>query len=270
MKANQLPQVVLAKLLEMDASVAELTSGAAKAEARVAYARHVLNGGDNSVTAEEYERERSSFDENYARAMAAKVQAETERKVLAEAKAWVESLPSDSKLLLVQPAASDLDLAALCARLAGLREELKRLNGTPPVASDIEAKVAAYVASLAARASPLVRGFAEGLALDVKWPMGLDANRTNGVGFSNSDANCLVLLAAITPRELSKLIMQAIERAQPLSQAEHAARRREIEHAIDELSYSVAALSEQADPLMAPWHVLGVRTVEEETAPAAA
>jgi hypothetical protein len=31
---------------------------------------------------------------------------------------------------------------------------------------------------------PLVRGFAEGLALDIKWPTGPAANRANAVDFS--------------------------------------------------------------------------------------
>ena len=76
---------------------------------------------------------RDGFDATYAAAQAAKAKAETQRKVLAEAKRWVEALPFDARLLLVQPAASGLDLAALRARLAGLREELRRLDGRPPL-----------------------------------------------------------------------------------------------------------------------------------------
>ena len=53
-----------------------------------------------------------------------------------------------------------------------------------------------------------------------------------------------------------------------MSAAAHAARRSELEHAIDEISYVVAVLLEQAgappDALIAAWHVLGV-LVEEES-----
>jgi hypothetical protein len=58
-----------------------------------------------------------------------------------------------------------------------------------------------------------------------------------------------------------------IERAQPLSAPAHAARRGELEHAIDEISCVVAALLGQTgappDARMAPRHVLGVRTADE-------
>jgi hypothetical protein len=265
---------VLAKLVGLDQLAADFAASAQAAEVRLTHARDIVNGKNNAISAEEYEHERSNFDATLAAAKMARDYAESAHKVLAAVKAWLEALPPDSRLLMVQPAASDLDLAALRARLAGLRDELRRHNGTPPAASDVGQKVDAYVASLAARALPLVRGFAQGQSLQVTWPAGSDATRQNGVGFSAANGNALLLFAALFPHELAELVVRAVNAEQPLSAHEHAARRAALEHAIDELSYVVAALNDQAgappDVLMAPWHVLGVRLDATESEGAAA
>ena len=266
MKATELAQPVLARLVGLDQLVADFTASAQAAEARLARARTIVNGRTNAVSLEEYEAERAGFEAVHAAAKQANGYAELARKVLAEVRAWVAALPSDSRLLMVQPAASDLDLAALRARLTGLRDELRKHNGTPPAAPDIGARIDELVAGWARAAPPLVRGFAPGQALDVRWPMVTTANRQNGVDFANLDANPLLLFAALFPHELSELIVRGVTREQPLSAHEHDERRIALEHAIDELSYVVAAMLEQSgappDVLMAPWHVLGVRVEE--------
>jgi hypothetical protein len=264
-RATELPQAILAKLVGLDQLAAEFTASAQAAEARLARARTVLNGKDNSVSTEEYERERANFDAVFAAAGQASGYAETARKVLVECRAWLAALPAGSKILQVQPAAADLDLASLQAQLTSLRDELRRHNGTPAVASDIAEKIDAHVRELAAKAAPQVRGFGPGQRLDVKWP---------GDAFDPNANTGLLLLAALFPSELSELVVQAVTRAQPLSQAEHAERRGELEHAIDELSYVVAALLERTDlppdEKMAPWHHLGVRVAESDEEVAAA
>jgi hypothetical protein len=66
------------------------------------------------------------------------------------------------------------------------------------------------------------------------------------------------------------LIVKSIWKAQPLTVAAHAAKAADLQNAIDEISYMTAARLDQAgeppDPLMAPWHVLGVRLAEEARA----
>src|SRR5438034_263998 len=76
-----------------------------------------------------------------------------------ECRAWLEALPVDSKLLLVQPAAADLDLATLRAKLQAMREELVKLQSTPIPGDDISEKVRAYVSDLMRQGTPAVHGF---------------------------------------------------------------------------------------------------------------
>jgi hypothetical protein len=60
-----------------------------------------------------------------------------------------------------------------------------------------------------------------------------------------------------------------VQATQLMPRAQLEARRAELVHGIDELSYVVAAMLEQAgappDEKMAAWHVLGVRVDEELT-----
>jgi hypothetical protein len=118
---------------------------------------------------------------------------------------------------------------------------------------------------LAVQASPCVTGFAAGQQLTVKW---------NGDAFDNNQNTGLLLAAALSPHEVSELVMAAVVRAQPLSASEHAARRSELEQRIGELCYVEAQLVEEGDGEHGveapPWCVLGVRIGEASEGEAAA
>jgi len=166
------------------------------------------------------------------------------------------------------------DLDAVRSELKGLREQLRQLQAFPPAAPDIAARVRGYVTTLANQALPMVRGYHAGGALEVRWPASLTCDRRNGNGFDSERANPLLLMASLDPDELGEMIIRSVVAEQPLSAHEHAERCREITARIDALSYSEAALSEQAgiefDPGLEPRHVLGVRLDEAESGEAAA
>jgi hypothetical protein len=158
----------------------------------------------------------------------------------------VEALPAGARLVPVT-VDTDLDLDALTVKLAAMREELRLLGTTPAVPDDIGARISAYVSNLAAKALPLVRHTSG--TLECQFPMAPDATLQNG-GFSVTDGNALMLAAALNPKQLGELILKAVQRAQPLSEKEHAARRVELEREIDRASYVTAAILEAAgEPL---------------------
>src|SRR5262249_47214442 len=111
-RVNELPAAVMTKLLILDQVAGEFAATAQAAEQRLARARDIVNG-KREVDVEDYQRERDGFDATFGAAKMAASYAESARKVLAHCRAWLAALPADSKLLLVQPAAADLDLAAL-------------------------------------------------------------------------------------------------------------------------------------------------------------
>jgi hypothetical protein len=272
MNWSALPQPVAARILELDGRVSALLHDAATAEAKVAYARNVI-GGKIEAPKDVFKSQQSGFDAIYADARQARERAETQRKLFASAKAWIAGLPANSQLLLVQPVAQDLDLSALRDELTRMRTELKQLQSVTVPADDIETRVHAYVTWLARQATPMVRGYGPGENLDVRWPGGIDANRRNGNGFSTIDGNALLFTAMLDPDGLKDQILKAIQATQPMGKLELEARRDTLTREIDELSYVVAELLDRAgeapDPLMAPHHILGVRTKEDyENGPA--
>jgi hypothetical protein len=151
----------------------------------------------------------------------------------------------------VQLETDGLELAAQRTKLQALRDELSKLQRNVPP-SDIDEQIDTLVAALAPQALPEVRF--QGGTLQVTF---------QGDPYNNNRNPGLLLMAGIDPTGLSALIRKAVMKVQPLSASEHAGRCRELEQAIDELSYVVAALLAEAgappDPLMAPWHLVGVR-----------
>ena len=263
MKLSALPQAAAEKLLDLDEHVARLLTEATSADAALEHARSIINN-TREVSREEYTVTKEVFNDVHAAAKTARARADSARAILQAVREWVERLPPDTRLSLAQAtSSSDLDLAALTAQLAAMRDDLRSLNNNPPVSPDIGQKIDAYVGALAGAALPFVRGFQSGAALDIRFPSDTRADRRTGNDCDTNGCNALLTFAALFPKELSKLITRAITQTQPLSQGEHAARRSELERAIDETSYTVSALRNEAgelpDPLCGPQHFLGVR-----------
>jgi hypothetical protein len=268
MKPAQLPAAVMAKLLVLDQVASEFAAIAQAAERRLAHARDVINGR-REVDVEDYQRERDGFDAVFATAKMAASYAESARRVLTQCRAWLDSLPADSKLLLVSPAASDFELTALQARLADMRAELSKLQSTPVPADDVADKIHTYFSDLACSGVPVVRGFEAGAQFQVFWPGYGAAGARNLNGYDTQSANALLMAALLQPQALADAIMRSVESTQPMPKAQLEVRCAELERGIDELSYIVATALEQAgappDAKMEARHVLGVRVDAEAT-----
>jgi hypothetical protein len=262
MRPRQLPQGVLSRWLELDDRCAALQQEALDAEAEVGRLRMLMKSGVGNVTATQFEQARNSFEGVFSDAQRKRARADTQAKLLARTKAWIEAVPNGTQLAVVTPPINGADLTQVRAELKSLREQLKTLQSYPPASSDIEERIGDLVAGWARAARPEVRNYSQGQALAVLW---------GGDIYGPERGNAVGLFAALFPAELASLVMAAIVREQPLNAIAHAERRSALEHAIDEISYAVAALDDRAgappDPLMAAWHVLGVRiAVEEEAA----
>jgi hypothetical protein len=263
MKLQQLSQPILVKLLDLDERVQHLTEEADAAESNLEHARMVVNGNDTTINADDYAKVRDSFNDMVAQARTARAKADAQQRVLSSCKVFVDTLPPNTRLLPVYSNGNGADLAAIRAELKQLRDELRVLNHNPPPDPDIARRVDDYINTLSRSAPPLVRGFAQGQQLDVKWPSALDANRNDGSGFVDSRANPLLLFAALFPAELAKLILRSIAAAQPLSASQHAERVAYLTARIAELCYLDCAAVEknggEFDVTAPPQCVLGVK-----------
>lgn len=266
MKSNSLPHPVLAKLVDLDERVAKQTAEAVKLESEVEFARRII-GNKIEVDIAEYAKVQAGFAALHASALQARQCADSMHGVLQSCKGWIEGLGASTKLHIVSAPPADLDLAVAEPKLAKLRAEFAQLRNTVPLAHDIAHKVAAYVHELGQHASPLLRGLGEGQALEVLWPGGPDSNRLNSGGFSSIDGNALYLAALLTPDALTETIMGAIADTAPMTRPELASRHARLTREINDLSFSVAYLRERAglplDPMMSPWHTLGVIESEQ-------
>jgi hypothetical protein len=267
MKLQQLSQPILVKLLDLDERVATWTQAADLAEDRLEHARLIVNGHDTSLSSDEYSKVRDSFNDMLNTARAARVKANTQQRVLSNVKVFVDRLPPNTRLLPVYSNGNGADLAAIRSEMTSLQQELRRLQGNPPPDPDIGRRVDDLVASWVRSAAPLVRGFATGQTLDVRWPTEGSADRTSGSGFASSKANALFMVAALFPAQLAELVLQTITTAQPLSQLEHAERIQLLTERIVELSYVEAAIIEKNGGEFhietPPCCVLGVRLESE-------
>jgi hypothetical protein len=275
MKPRQLPQPVLSRWLDLSERVEMLEQEALAAESEVARLRMLLKTGNaNPDTLAEVKAAQASFDGVYGDAQIKRSRATAQGKLLATVKAWIEQLTPGARLTLVSAPLDGASLSQVRGELAALRSDLSKLRGTPPASLDIGKRIDALVAEWAEAARPMVRGFANGQALDVRWPMSVDANRQNGNNFHHNEANALLLFAALMPSELGELIFKAIQSAQPLSAYEHSERMLKLNARVNELSYLECALVErdggEHSVEAAPHCILGVRVGETETGEAAA
>jgi hypothetical protein len=258
-----MPQQTLARLTDLQERVENLEQEAVKAESEVARLRTLLSSRTTDATLDEITAARASFDNVYADAQLKRSRASAQAKLLERTKAWIEELPPNTRLVLVHAPIEGASLAQVRGELAALRSDLSKLRGNPPASLDIGKRIESYVNELADAAHPLVRGFANGQTLDVRWPMSTQADRRNGNGFSTGEANGLLLFAAIDPAAVSDLIFKAVHAAQPLSAQQHSEKMLQLNARVNELSYIEAALVERAgvehSVETAPHCLLGVR-----------
>jgi hypothetical protein len=256
-KPRALPQAPLAKWFDFQERCEALEQEAKDAEAEVGRLRMLMKSGVSNVSAEQFAEARDGFQDTFTDMQRKRARADVQMKLLNTVKRFIESLPANTRLILVTPSTDGASLDQVRHELKSLREELRKLTGNPPASPDIEDRVKRYVAELARSAAPMVRGYHNGGTLDVKWQGDVyDPGRSVG----------LMVAAACDPNGMVELIMNAITDAQPLSASEHAERVAELANRIDATSYQLAALIErnggEFDIELQPQHVLGVRIGE--------
>lgn len=272
MRPHLLPSAVLVRWVDFQERCELYAQALLAAESEVARLRRLMSSGTNDVSPVEFAQARDGFAPVHADMQRTRAKAQAQAQLLARTRRWIESLPAGARLTLVPAPSNGASLDAVRGELQGLRAELAKLQAFPPASNDIEAKVRTYVSELARAALPMAAGFQDGGSLTVRWPTSLTASRQDGTGFSLTDANPLLLFAALDANELGELIIRSIVAQQPLSQHEHGERCRQIAARIEALAYDEAALVENTNGEhsveASPWCVLGVRIAVEEDAAA--
>jgi hypothetical protein len=271
MKLERLNAPLLVKLLQLDRHAGHLAELAEAAERELAYVRNIINGGDNSITAEVFERERANFDGKFKAAKRLRAVADTEQRVLSNAKIWLERLPSDSELDAAETVVGDgLQLDEVRRRKQAVADEITALRAVPVPSPDIRERVEGYVRKLAHAGRPDIDGVVGG-ELKVYWPADVHASRQNHNGFTTDGSGSGLLVAAyLFPERLTEALMASIEQAtsKPMPPAARLQRLRELAGELVELSRVEAALVDAAiadgahevhDINAAPEVVLGCR-----------
>jgi hypothetical protein len=261
-RLDQLPPFVMARLLSLEQDARAADSAARDAAAAWQHAQTIrASGSVGNAIAEQlpelFERQRRS---------------EALRQHLAEVvdrvRGWLERLPDGTVLERHEPMLSDEDLADLEVALAETHKRLKaadkeqdKLLALPTASEDIEERVRAYVANLAERARPFVKGIGEGRQLSVRWPPKTDSARSTPGSRENTawpeerwpedNANPLLLMALFQPKPLAEVILVEIEREVnaevPLEQRQR--RLAQLEGEIETLERKAAAIAARSGGL---------------------
>jgi hypothetical protein len=196
---------------------------------------------------------------------------QAEERCIRDCKLFLHDLPPNVYLRVKE--GYPCDLGAIREHIRETQDEIGMVQRMPVPSDDLAERVAHYVAWLAARAEPIVRGVAGG-ELSVHWPMRPEADRITHSGFAQNEGNPLLLMAFMDGETLAaRLMMVALagsiqedERAQRL----HELHERLTEHRYDEEAAVVAALARGEDVTRdaPPWFVLQVQ-IEHEQAVAA-
>ena len=98
------------------------------------------------------------------------------------------------------------------ARISAATKERDALDAIPIPSADIEARTRDFVAELAMRAKPYVRGVARGGKLSVRWPLNPASTVNDTRNWPQDTCNPLMLAALLHPDELAQVILNEIER----------------------------------------------------------
>jgi hypothetical protein len=230
MNRNELPAAVLKKLIDLDEQVEYLTCKLADTEQGIADARRRLSGGFKGER--EYDDLRAALGELVNEKPILEKKLHAAQSVLSSCKSWLDGVPPHTVL---EPIATDVSghtLEQVRNKLAAALAELATLRAAPTPASDIEARIRAYVEAMA---RPTITGVGKAEKLKVVWP---------GAGFDNRGpredrAEVLPLMALLFPDAVPAALMTEVERManDPLPQAERKKRIAALEQEIEQLAY---------------------------------
>jgi hypothetical protein len=152
-------------------------------------------------------------------------------------------------------------------RIKQVRAEIGRIEATPIPSDDLKVRIGNYVASLADKAVPLVKGIAAGEKLAILWPLNDHADRIAQTGLAVDNANPLLLMALLHPETMVERLMEisTINAIPPQVREARLAelRAEETELRFDEERAVTEALANGEDarrmPSSPPWAVLMIK-----------
>jgi hypothetical protein len=277
MTPSELPQVVLAKLFQMQSHVEHCNTAAASADRACDEQRAMLNDRRPRSMREHRDKdgwnlaaEQQKLATLTQRAAGFRQIAATEAGILKRCRAWLDALPAVGLEPVAPSLAADDTLPLVRQRLSAVQAELKQLNSVPLPDPDLKRKVESYVSSLAARAAPELRGVAAGDTFQPRWKF--DA-------FDEVYPAAVLVAAWLTPERLADRLLSAARQLadQLVPASERPARIQALRDEILPLRYAEEALVTRAlangeaaarSPDSPPEAVLLVRVKAKPTKPA--
>ena len=123
------------------------------------------------------------------------------------AKQYLHDLPDGAQLRVVEAKGGDLaDIRA--AHHGGKGRNRAGANGSRCRPMILPSGSRRYVADLAARARPVISGIGDGQSLSVHYPLRPDADRITLSGFSDFEANALLLAAFMDGERLAERLLE--------------------------------------------------------------
>jgi hypothetical protein len=197
---------------------------------------------------------------------------QAEEAIIRDCKQFLHDLPPNVHLRVVEGYAGDL--GAIRAHIRETMDEIAQVGRMPVPSDDLGDRIARHVAKLAAKAQPVVRGISDGQDLSVQWPLHDRADRIAMSGFSDSDANALLLLAFMDGETLAARLVQVAHEGS-ISSGERDQRLQALQQQLTRLRYDeeqavTAAINDGGDVSRdaPPWAVLMVEIEHRQQAAA--
>jgi hypothetical protein len=244
MNYSKLPAPVLAKLVALEESIEDLSERVARAEYGITAARSRLTGTFQKQS--EYDALMASLKQLVADKPVLEQKLHTAQRTLSAGKAWIDRLPPNTTLEVVEAKTDGHDLDAVGDRLKAAQDELKTLRAAPTPSVDIEERIKRHVAEVA---RPKISGIGEGHTLEVIWPYN----------------NIVSMMALLLGDGMAEVLMAEVTRManDPMPPAARKQRIGELEAEIDTMQRQAFGLGADASDLP-PAVVLGVRVVRPE------
>jgi hypothetical protein len=265
MQLNELPRSVLVKLQQLTEQAEFLSQRADQLAVRLDYVRSYLSGRreDSRVDLKALQVEAAELEKDVPTICA---RAAAERSVLSRCKSWLDQLPSDTTLEVVQPEPAADDLDGLRQQIADLEQEIRTIKSAPVPSADVRRRVESRVAELANL--PLrVDGVGSGQTLRIGWP---GATAAHNAFPDEHSCNPLALFCRLFPDRMVNMAMLEINQLarEPMPVPERAGYIARCEREIDKLQRQEELLIEEAiengapvsrSPNATPQSVLGVQ-----------
>jgi hypothetical protein len=221
-----------------------------------------LSGGFDKAT--EYHDLRAALDQMVKDLSVLKKKQHAAQHALSACKDWLDKLPPNTTLEMVEVKTDGRDLEEVRAQLIAAEAELAALRAVPTASADIDERVKAYVREMG---RPTISGIGKGEQLRVNWPgSGWDSN-----GPREHRADILPMMALLHGEAMVAALMREVKRIanDPMPLAARQKRMAKLEADIDTLQRLGLALGAEPNADFPPWVLLGVKIAVHRGAPVA-